>query len=168
MNKKILVMLILSILMMVCFLIVGLILKTTTGYVHEFTASQTESAIEEQQILDDVSQRTGLRPDWRAIKTYIYCYLLEPGRPRAEVEKGLSKIGEYVSSHEMDLYQIDFKNNFLYENLSPIKILFKDDFVVTSGENELYWDADVECDLNQARVRPILIKEASVVVSTSS
>jgi hypothetical protein len=151
MNKKFWVILILAVLFTGFVFMVGLV-WATSSVVHRYTASQTQTALEEQKVLVDISQRTGLSPDWQAIRTYIYCYLLQPGASRADVEAGLSKIGDFISSWDMDLYRIDFKNSYLNQKLSPIKIYFENDYVVTSGEGEIYWGADVDCDLQQARI----------------
>jgi hypothetical protein len=151
MKKKYWVMIILAVLFTGFVLMVGLA-WAAGSVVHRFTASQTQTALEEQKILADISERTGVKPDWQAIRTYIYCYLLRPGASRTDVEAGLSKIGDFVSTGDMDLYRVDFKNNYLNQKLSPIKIYFENDYVITSGEGEIYWGANVDCDLKQANI----------------
>jgi hypothetical protein len=132
MRLKYIILIVISILVVGC-LTIGFWIKLSYDLIKYLEVSQPERSVEEQQVLDGISKRTGLEPDWLSIRTYVYCDLLKPGTSRGEAEKGLSQIGEFFPQWEKREYTIEFKNGFINNNLSPIAIDFENDLIVDSG-----------------------------------
>ena len=99
--------------------------------------------------MEEISKRTGLPPDWLAIRTYVYCDLLKPGTAKSKVEQGLSLIGPYYKPDEADqIKQIDFKDPYTYNNLSPLIIIYNKQWRVTSaGAGEFNHGARAQCEI---------------------
>jgi hypothetical protein len=153
--KKIHSILLISLLIIGCITIIGTLGKSFLDILNVIQISQTKSAKEEQEVLTDISKRTGLAPNWLAIRTYVYCDLLKPGTPRKQVEEGLIKVGDYFPQWDKNMYQIDFKNSFIYANLSPLIISFEKGVVAASGAGEHNLGPRADCELEKVKKQSI-------------
>jgi hypothetical protein len=100
-----------------------------------------------QQIMDDnvlkeVSQRTGITPTWLSLREYIFCDSLQRGMTREEVNTALSKIGEI----EFGASQGYFKNHQINTTIGPVFVFF--DKPEPNGRL-VHWRRSYESNLGQ-------------------
>jgi hypothetical protein len=109
---------IISIIIVVIFvLIYGCFISIEKGIKYH---NQTET-FEGEIMLKVVSQRVGIEfTNSLELREYVYCDLLKKGMTLEEINQGLLKIGEFEPSDT----QIDFKDEYLYFNLSPLMLVF--------------------------------------------
>lgn len=119
----------------------------------------TQSSLQEKAVLEGIERRTGLSPDWLAIRQYVYCDLTKPGTSKEEVEKGLSLIGKYNSPngerYPVDgwvQHEIDFIDPSTHYNLSPLLIDYNDEWkVISSGAGEFNHGPRASCELERIK-----------------
>jgi hypothetical protein len=158
MKKKNIALVIIFLMLICCFSTFGAIWKVSSNVIHQFQGNQTESAMEDQKVLEDISKRTGLEPNWMAIRTHVYCDLVKPGTPRSVVDAGLSQIGEYDNSGLGLTQEIYFKNRLINVNLSPIIIYYDTNyFVVDSGAGEGNYGDRSDCELDKAKTPTMIL-----------
>jgi hypothetical protein len=117
----------------------------------------TQRSLQEKAVLEGIAIRTGLPPDWLAIRQYVYCDITKPGTSKEEVDKGLTLIGKYYSPNEEDpLSQIDFTDPSTYYNLSPLLISDNEEWkVISSGAGEFNHGPRASCELERIKIRTI-------------
>ena len=77
-----------------------------------------ENAAEEERVLNEISERIGVEPDWLAVREYAYCDILKPGTPREVVEEKVSQIWSWHSNIGNDM--ISFEEKYTYRALCPM------------------------------------------------
>jgi len=138
-NFKLLIVLSLILLMFTC-VILGIV------YVNNIN---DQRLAQEKIVLDGVANRTGLQPNWLAVRTYVYCDLLKPGITRDQIEKKLSLIGEFKPPNNDGNFsqQVDFLDPFLYYNLSPLMLNYDEKWhLISSGVGEFNHGPRADCE----------------------
>lgn len=104
-------------------------------------------------VLEEIGKRTGLPPEWQAIRDHVYCDLLKPGTSKSQVDYGLSLIGPYFPPNEGDpIEQIDFIDPSTRYNLSPLIIVYDEEWRVdSSGAGEFNHGPRAQCEIEKAK-----------------
>ena len=110
-------------------------------------------------VLQGIAERTGLEPDWLAIREYVYCELLKPSTPIEEVETALALIGDYwmpdsgvprIPGSSFDRH-IEFFDAATSYNLTPLSILYDENGQVkSSGAGEFNHGPRASCEKERA------------------
>jgi hypothetical protein len=134
-------------------LFIILILLTACASYGYYIYSQRTS--QDKVVLKNISDRTGLQPNWLAVREYIYCDLLKPGTSREQVEKGLALVGEYWSPNDKGTpiggsfeEQISFTDPSTYYNLSPLMVTYDENWkVISAGAGEFNHGPRASCEI---------------------
>ena len=97
-----------------------------------------ENAAEEERVLNEISERIGVEPDWLAVREYVYCDVLKPGTPREEVDRRLSQVGSWHSNIGNTL--VSFEERFTYNTLCPLSLRYDENdrlVNVNTGERNI-------------------------------
>ncbi|MBN1371296.1 MAG: hypothetical protein JW987_04990 [Anaerolineaceae bacterium] len=108
---------------------------------------------QDKTVLEEIGKRTGLPPNWLAIREFVYCDLLKPGTAKSQIDQGLSLIGSYSSPSNGDsIERIDFINPSIRYNLSPLIIVYDKEWrVVSSGAGEFNHGPRAQCEIERAK-----------------
>lgn len=104
---------------------------------------------EKQKVLNELAQRIGVEPDWKAVRDYLYCDTLKPGMSQVQVEHILDKIGPYFEvpyNSGGDYKEVDFKNAYIAHALSPFKLSFSDGRLIDWGRGESNFGPRSKCE----------------------
>ena len=114
---------------------------------------------QERVTLNEISDRTGVQPNWPAVREYVYCDLLKPGTSREQVEKGLALVGEYWSPNDKGTpiegsfeEQINFTDPSTYYNLSPLMVTYDEKWrIISAGAGEFNHGPKANCEIVSAK-----------------
>jgi hypothetical protein len=106
---------------------------------------------EDKIVLAGISKQTGLKPDWLAIREYVYCDLLKLGTPKDKVVTGLSLIGKNNADVEDTSPTINFSDPHIDYNLSPLFLEYNQDWIlIDSGAGEFNHGPRSSCEIERA------------------
>jgi hypothetical protein len=100
---------------------------------------------EEQAVLNNLAQRLGIEPNWKAVRKYLYCDSLKEGMTKEQIEKILNKIG----SHEIgsgDSAGLLFKDQYINTHLSSEDLFFENGRLKSWGPSEIYNGTILDCE----------------------
>jgi hypothetical protein len=126
-------------------LFMGSCLGCLTFVAVQWIRSDNEYDNEEKAVLNPLSQRLGVEPDWMAVRKYLYCDSLKPGMTVEQVEKVLNRIGPY-SLGIGDSKELIFKGQYIDFPLSPEDLHFENERLTTWGPNYLYGGTILDCE----------------------
>ena len=146
MKRKIIIF---CVLLLTISLLVGLyIFNLYLGWQRQADNYKLTKIQEETLVLKEVSNRTGKEfTSWLELREYVFCDLLKKGMTHEEIDSALSTIGDVRFEED----QVDYKNKYLYEHLSPIIMKFTFDkqkrLTYWSGSPETnFWVEKASCE----------------------